>query len=208
MTIGLRRLAVYISAATLTTACTVFPTPEPPRALDLAPYASEPMQEAPRPVSLRIDTPLASDPLDSARVLLKPSLYEFQALPAVRWRDSIPVVVRDYLVQSFRYNGGFDNVVTDTSPAFASHTLISELSAFHAENRHSEGITVVVELHTEVMGNRTRRSLCSKSQRVEQRAESASVDALMEAFSESSRALAETTNRWAYACLAEARQRQ
>ncbi|WBU39567.1 MULTISPECIES: ABC-type transport auxiliary lipoprotein family protein [Marinobacter] len=208
MTIGLRRLAVYISAATLTTACTVFPTPEPPRALDLAPYASEPMRETPRPVSLRIDTPLASDPLDSARVLLKPSLYEFQALPAVRWRDNIPVVVRDYLIQSFRYNGGFDNVITDTSPAFASHTLISELSAFHAENRQDQGVTVVMELHTEIMGNRTRRSLCSKSQRVEQRAESASVDALMEAFSESSRALAETTNRWAYACLAEARQRQ
>lgn len=207
MTIGLRRLAVYISAATLTTACTVFPTPEPPRAMDLAPYASEPMRETPRPVSLRIDTPLASDPLDSARVLLKPSLYEFQALPAVRWRDSIPVVVRDYLIQSFRFNGGFDNVVTDTSPAFASHTLISELSAFHAENRQDQGVTVVMELHAEIMGNRTRRSLCSKSQRVEQRAESASVDALMEAFSESSRALAEATNRWAYACLAEARQR-
>lgn len=207
MTIGLRRLAVCISAATLTTACTVFPTPEPPRAMDLAPYASEPMRETPRPVSLRIDTPLASDPLDSARVLLKPSLYEFQALPAVRWRDSIPVVVRDYLIQSFRFNGGFDNVVTDTSPAFASHTLISELSAFHAENRQDQGVTVVMELHAEIMGNRTRRSLCSKSQRVEQRAESASVDALMEAFSESSRALAEATNRWAYACLAEARQR-
>lgn len=207
MTIGLRRLAVYISAATLTTACTVFPTPEPPRAMDLAPYASEPMRETPRPVSLRIDTPLASDPLDSARVLLKPSLYEFQALPAVRWRDSIPVVVRDYLIQSFRFNGGFDNVVTDTSPAFASHTLISELSAFHAENRQDQGVTVVMELHAEIMGNRTRRSLCSKSQRVEQRAESASVDALMEAFSESSQALAEATNRWAYACLAEARQR-
>ncbi|QFS87223.1 MULTISPECIES: ABC-type transport auxiliary lipoprotein family protein [unclassified Marinobacter] len=207
MTIGLRRLAVYISAATLTTACTVFPTPEPPRAMDLAPYASEPMRETPRPVSLRIDTPLASDPLDSARVLLKPSLYEFQALPAVRWRDSIPVVVRDYLIQSFRFNSGFDNVVTDTSPAFASHTLISELSAFHAENRQDQGVTVVMELHAEIMGNRTRRSLCSKSQRVEQRAESASVDALMEAFSESSRALAEATNRWAYACLAEARQR-
>ncbi|MGP9831433.1 ABC-type transport auxiliary lipoprotein family protein [Marinobacter sp. NSM] len=207
MTIGLRRLAVYISAATLTTACTVFPTPEPPRAMDLAPYASEPMRETPRPVSLRIDTPLASEPLDSARVLLKPSLYEFQALPAVRWRDSIPVVIRDYLIQSFRFNGGFDNVVTDTSPAFASHTLISELSAFHAENRQDQGVTVVMELHAEIMGNRTRRSLCSKSQRVEQRAESASVDALMEAFSESSRALAEATNRWAYACLAEARQR-
>lgn len=207
MTIGLRRLAVYISAATLTTACTVFPTPEPPRALDLAPYASEQMQETPQPVSLRIDTPLASDPLDSTRVLLKPSLYEFQALPAVRWRDSIPVVVRDYLIQSFRYSGGFDNVVTDTSPAFASHTLVSELSAFHAENRQDQGVTVVMELHAEIMGNRTRRSLCSKSQRMEQRAESASVDALMEAFSESSRALAEATNRWAYACLAEARQR-
>jgi cholesterol transport system auxiliary component len=175
--------------------------------MDLAPYASEPMRETPRPVSLRIDTPLASDPLDSARVLLKPSLYEFQALPAVRWRDSIPVVVRDYLIQSFRFNSGFDNVVTDTSPAFASHTLISELSAFHAENRQDQGVTVVMELHAEIMGNRTRRSLCSKSQRVEQRAESASVDALMEAFSESSRALAEATNRWAYACLAEARQR-
>jgi cholesterol transport system auxiliary component len=162
------------------------------------------MHEKPRPVSLRIDTPLASDPLDSARILLKPSPYEFQALPAVRWRDSIPVVVRDYVLQSFRYSGGFANVVTDTSPAYASHTLISELSAFHAEDRQGEGVMVVAELHAEIMSNRTRRSLCNTTHRVNQRARNTSADDLMEAFSESSHALAEALNRWAYVCLAEA----
>ncbi|MFO8142974.1 MAG: ABC-type transport auxiliary lipoprotein family protein [Marinobacter sp.] len=198
---GIARLTILTAAITMT-ACTVFPTPEPPRVMELAPNADQIRFDQARQASLRVDTPLASDPLDSSRLLFKPSPYEFQALPDVRWRDSIPVVLRDHLIQAYRHSGAFTNVITDTSPASASHTLISELTAFHAENR-SAGVVVVIELHTEVMSNRSRGTLCAHNHRVEVKANSIAVADLMTAFSEGARRVSERTSHWAFECLAD-----
>lgn len=199
---GLVRLTILTAAITMTTACTVFPTPEPPRVMELASSADQIRFDQARQASLRVDTPLASDPLDSSRLLFKPSPYEFQALPGVRWRDSIPVVLRDHLIQVYRHSGAFTNVITDTSPASASHTLISELTAFHAENR-SAGVAVVIELHTEVMSNRSRGTLCAYDHRVEVKAASIAVEDLMAAFSEGAHTVSERTSHWAFECLAD-----
>lgn len=201
MTTGIARLAILTVSITLT-ACTVFPTPEPPRVMDLAPSADQARLTPAKQVSLRVDTPLASDPLDSSRILLKPTPYEYQALPGVRWRDSMPVVLRDHLIQSYRQSGAFNKVVTDTSPATTTHTLISELTAFQAENR-SGGVFVVIDLHTEVMNNRSRRTLCADNHRLELEADSAVIEDLVVTFSEGAQALSARTNRWAFDCLGD-----
>ena len=193
---------ILLTAAVTLTACTVFPTPEPPRVMDLALNTDQTTFAPARQASLRVDTPLASDPLDGSRLLYKPSPYEYQALPGVRWRDSIPVVLRDHLTKGYRHSGAFTNVITDTSPASSSHTVISELTAFHAENR-SEGIAVVIELHIEVMSNRSRLSLCADNHKVESMADSVAVDDLMAAFSAGAHILSERTTRWAFECLAD-----
>ncbi|MBE0486766.1 MAG: membrane integrity-associated transporter subunit PqiC [Marinobacter sp.] len=170
--------------------------------MDLAPSADQAKLNPAKQVSLRIDTPLASHPLDSSRILLKPSPYEFQAVPGVRWRDSMPVVLRDHLIQSYRKSGAFKKIVTDTSPATTTHTLISELTAFHAENR-SDGAFVVIDLHTEVMNNRSRHTLCADSHRLELKAESAVIEDLVVTFSEGAQALSASTNRWVFDCLGD-----
>ena len=105
--------------------CTVFPVPESPRLMELAPASDLPAFDQALPASLRVDTPLASDPLDSARILIKPSAYEYRALAGARWRESIPVVVRDHLLETFRASGAFANVMTDTSPATGPVTKTS-----------------------------------------------------------------------------------
>ncbi len=130
--------------------------------MELAPANDLPAFDQALPASLRVDTPLASDPLNSTRILIKPSAYEYRALAGARWRESIPVVVRDHLLETLRASGAFANVMTDTSPATSQLTLVSELTGFHAENDET-GTRVVIRQHQQLMDNRTRRSLCVRS---------------------------------------------
>lgn len=179
--------------------CTVFPTPEPPRVMDFA--VPDPTFEArkTRPYSFRVDTPYASDPLNSNRILAKPTPWEFQVYDQVRWRDTIPVIVRDLLVKTIRASHGFENVISDTNPADADWTLVSELSAFHTEN-DSETVTAVIELHGQVINNRSRITLCSDSFRIEQKVEGAEIEAVVEAFSRAGERLSKTITGWATGC--------
>ena len=182
--------------------CTVFPVPESPRLMELAPASDLPAFDQALSVSLRVDTPLASDPLDSARILIKPSAYEYRALAGARWRESIPVVVRDHLLETFRASGAFANVMTDTSPATSQLTLVSELTGFHAENGET-GTRVVIRLHQQLMDNRTRRSLCVRSYEARANAQSTALGELMEAFSNASAHSSVTTVTWAHQCMAQ-----
>ncbi|MGC8120556.1 ABC-type transport auxiliary lipoprotein family protein [Marinobacter sp. VGCF2001] len=183
--------------------CTVFPVPEPPRFMDLASADTVPAFSQTLPASLRVDTPLASDPLDSSSILIKPSAYEYQAISGARWRESMPVVIRDHLIQAFRASGGFANVMTDTSPATSELTLISELSGFHAEDG-ANGTRVVINLHLQLMDNRTRRSLCVTNYQARTDAGSARLEDLMQAFSHAAEEATSATMSWAHRCMAEA----
>ncbi len=196
------RAVTPLVASFAITACTIFPTPEAPRVMDLG--SIEPVQrlENRHARSLRVDTPLASEPVNGTRILTKPTPHEFRMYGDARWRDSAPVLVRDHLIDTLRQSQGFANVVTDTSAASTDLTLISELSAFQAEK--SEGETwVVIELHTEVLDNRSRKSLCVRDSRLVQPAASSELDEVVGVFGKTANRLAEETMLWVHRCLEE-----
>ncbi|MDR9425461.1 MAG: ABC-type transport auxiliary lipoprotein family protein [Marinobacter sp.] len=198
MKIALLKACLLGMTVTLS-ACSIFPEQEAPRLVGLAPPSSPTQFDETREASLRIDTPLATAPFDSTRVLIKPDTYEFQALPGARWRDSAPVLLREYMVQYFRQSGGFDSVLTDTNPASAELTLISELSGFHAVIKAGRN-TVVVNLYAELLDNRTRVSLCTQDHQIQIPANSTSHSDLMAAFSAGAEALSEQALVWAFDC--------
>ncbi|OZB15914.1 MAG: hypothetical protein B7X58_05920 [Marinobacter sp. 34-60-7] len=197
------RLAYLFAGATLAlSGCTVFPVPEAPRLVDLAEPESTVAMSTSRPVSLRVDTPLASDPIDSARILIKPSVYEFQALSGAQWRDAIPVVLRDFLVQQLRSSGGFDNVASDTSPSSTDHTLVLEISGFHAR-LDAEATQVELRVHSELLNNQSRRTLCTRNFSISEPVAGTALEVLMEGFSAGAKALSSELTSWAHGCLAE-----
>ncbi|AOY90184.1 hypothetical protein BKP64_06450 [Marinobacter salinus] len=179
--------------------CTVFPNPEPPRVLDLPAATSAYQADSARPYSLRIDTPYASEPFNSTRVLAKPSPWEFRVFEGVRWRDTAPVIIRDLLVRDIRASKGFQNVVSDTSPADTDWTLITELSAFHAENSAGT-FDVLIALHAQIVNNGSKATLCAHSFAVEQAASGAAIEQVIEAFSQAGAAMSEAVTRWATEC--------
>lgn len=195
-----RHFAVVLTLVSLG-ACTLLPKSDPPRVVDLTSSASFPALEPRRSDSVRVETPLASSPLNGTLVLIKPETYEYQALPDVRWRDTLPAVLHDFIVQRFRASRGFSNVVSATSPATATANLVSDLQSFHAR-KTGNATTVVVAMHSELMDTRTRERLCTTDQRIEIPSESASVESLMPAFSEGAERLSRQTLEWAHACLA------
>lgn len=198
---GFRAVTPLIASFAMT-ACTIFPTPEAPRVMDLGSVDSVQGLETRHARTLRVDTPLASEPVNGTRILTKPTPHEFQMYGNARWRDSAPVLVRDYLIDILRQSQGFANVVTDTSAASTDLTLLSELSAFQAEK--IEGKTrVVIELHAEVLDNRTRKSLCVRNSRLTEPAASSELDEVVGAFGNTARRLAEETSLWVHRCLEE-----
>ncbi|MBW4933034.1 ABC-type transport auxiliary lipoprotein family protein [Marinobacter sp. F4206] len=197
-----RRLAVFTLTAGLLASlagCTVFPNPEPPRVMDFSVPDPTFRARETRPYSFRVDTPYASDPLNGNRILAKPTPWEFQMYDGVRWRDTVPVIVRDLLLRTVRASRGFENVISDTNPADADWTLISELSAFHSEN-NGQTANVVIELHGQVVNNRSRATLCSDSFRIEQQSNGTSIESVVEAFSLAGERLSKTITQWATKC--------
>lgn len=184
------------------TACTVFPAPEAPRVMSLGTVEQVERLTPRRPQSLRVDTPLASEPLNGTRILTSPSPHEIQTYSLARWRDSAPVLIRDHLIDTLRQSEGLTNVVTDTSPASTDLTLISELSAFHAEQRNGK-TEVIIELHTEVLDNRSRKSLCVRDRRLSQAADSGELDDVVRSFGAAANRLSKETVIWVYNCLTD-----
>jgi cholesterol transport system auxiliary component len=171
--------------------------------MDLAAASSQPKHENLLPVSLRINTPLASDPVDSSAILLKPTAYEFQAYQKARWRDSAPVLVRDHLARHLRNSGGFRNVVIDTSATNTEHALLTELSAFQVE-QSGNTYQVILELHAEVISEQSGSSLCVRNWSIQEMAASSVLESAVEAFSRASNTLASELTQWAWSCVQRA----
>lgn len=195
---SIRNLALLLSVA-FASGCTVFPNPEPPRVMDLAPAQAVPAAEQTVQASLRVDTPYASEPFNGSLILAKPTPREFRAYEGIRWRDTGPVVVRDTLVGSLRQSGAYANVITDTNPAQAELTLVTELSAFHSETPET-GPEVVIELHLQMIHNRSRANLCTRTVRIVEPAAGTSVDQIVEAFGTAGSQLAAKVVDWATTC--------
>ena len=132
-------------------------------------------------------------------MLAKPTPSECRAYEGTRWRDTGPVVVRDTLVNSLRQSGAYTNVITDTNPAQAELTLVTELSGFHSRTPES-GPEVVIELHLQMIHDRSRATLCTRSIRIVEPASGTSVDQIVEAFGAAGSDLATRVIEWARTC--------
>lgn len=196
---AIAHVAVVLAIA-LVTGCTVFPSQDPPRVMEIA--VSEPARQADQRFgeTVRIDTPYASDPFNSSRILAKPNSWEFRAYPSVRWRDLMPILVRDTLVGALRSSGAFAGVITDTSPAPAELTLISELTAFHIENTEGTAPRAVIELHALLLENGSRRSLCRRSFRIVEPASGPGIEQAVEAFGAAGNRLSDEVIEWVTGC--------
>ncbi|MGB1951637.1 MAG: ABC-type transport auxiliary lipoprotein family protein [Marinobacter sp.] len=180
--------------------CTVFPDREPPRVMDLALSDVTAATTSGYSRSLRVDTPLATEPFDSSRILTKPSPNEYQMYGKVRWRDTAPVLVRELIIGALRQEGRFDGVISETSPAASDLTLTSDLYGFHSESRDGK-VRVKITLYGQIMDNRSRTTLCTRNFEVSEPAVAGDIDAVVGAFGAAGDDLRRQVRNWLDDCL-------
>lgn len=192
-------VAAALVASGAITACTVFPTPEAPRVMDFPVSPALETYENRRSESLRVDTPIASEPYNSTRILAKPEPWEFQAYGGVRWRDTVPVLLRDMLVGAFRTSAGFENVTADTGPGNADLSLSTEVTAFHAATQ-GDRTRVTIAVYGQLIDNRSQVTLCSENFVVSEPASDQAIDSAVQAFGKAGESLADDVIGWALQC--------
>ncbi|NMT64798.1 ABC-type transport auxiliary lipoprotein family protein [Marinobacter orientalis] len=192
---------VIAAAATLSlTACTVFPDQPAHQIFQLpAPAVQETAAES-VDRTLRVTTPLAVAPIDSNRILVKPDAHEIRAYEGARWSNRSPIIVGNYLLESFRQDGRLATVVGNTSPARSDLTLAGDLTRFQAEypgGEHRNGNPVVhLELNLQLINERSRETLASKHFGVTRPANGEDVASVVEAFGKASDELARQVIEW------------
>lgn len=196
---AIRTASAALLISGVITGCTVFPTPEAPRVMDFPAPQGMQKSSVSRPQSLQINTPLASEPFNSTRILAKPKPWEFQVYGGVRWRDTVPVILRDMLVGAFRENADFQNVTMDTGPGNTDLSLATEITAFHTVNQ-GDNTRATVAIYGQLIDTRSRKTLCSKRFIVSTPAEDTSIDAVVQAFGGVGKRLAGEVIAWANAC--------
>ncbi|MBQ0745028.1 MAG: membrane integrity-associated transporter subunit PqiC [Marinobacter sp.] len=194
-----RAVGTALVVSGMMTACTVFPTPEAPRVMDFPTPQNVEKSVTSRPQSLRVDTPFASEPFNSTRILAKPEPWEFRVYHGVRWRDTVPVILRDMLVGAFRTSASFRDVSMDTGPGNTDLTLATEITAFHTLSQ-GDSTRVTVAIYGQLIDNRSRVTLCSDSFIASMPAKDNSIESVVQAFGSAGESLAKDVIGWATAC--------
>jgi cholesterol transport system auxiliary component len=115
-------------------ACASFTKKEPfttyaPRYTQAQPAASA----TPVRWQLSVDTPLASDMLDSSRMLVMPTPGALETYKNARWADTAPLVLRSLLIQAFQDSNRITGVGALTSGIRGDFLLTIDLYDFETQ---------------------------------------------------------------------------
>jgi cholesterol transport system auxiliary component len=84
---------------------------------------------------LAVDTPLASDALDTSRMLVMPTPGALETYKDGRWADTPPLMLRGLLIEAFQQTGRIAGVGAITSGLHADYSLTIDLYDFEAAYR-------------------------------------------------------------------------
>lgn len=196
MTAPLMRLIIATAATLSLASCTVFPDPPAHQIFQLPAPTTPGTTAEPIERTLRVSTPLAIAPIDSTRILVKPDAHEVRAYHGSRWSNRAPVMLGNYLLESFRTDGRLATVVGDTSPARSHLTLAGDLTRFQAEYRNGTPV-IHLQLNLQLINERSRETVASNRFEVSHPAAGEDVNQVVEAFGVASDELARQVIDWA-----------
>jgi cholesterol transport system auxiliary component len=96
-------------------------------------YTAERSAGAPVDWQLVVETPLASDTLATARILVMPSPGVIEVFPGARWSDTTPSLLRDLTVRAFEASGRIVGVGSAVTGLRADYSLAIDLHDFQVE---------------------------------------------------------------------------
>lgn len=148
-----------------------------------SPKLAAPAQAAPAARvdwQLAVETPLASDALDTVRIVVMPSPGVIEVFPGARWSDSAPAMLRNLVVQGFENSQRITGVGSSASGLRADYALAITLHDFQLEI--DGGTRAVIRLQARLLDYTTNRVLAAQALSAEAPAQGSDAAAAFAAF--------------------------
>ena len=111
---------------------------------------------------LVVETPQASEALNTSRIVVMPSPGVIEVYPGARWSDPAPALLRNLVVQGFAQSGRILGVGSTTGALSADYALAIDLQAFQAEIR-ADGPHAIIALQARLLDYRTSRVVAAQA---------------------------------------------
>ncbi len=160
------------------------------------------------PVSwqLLVESPRASDALDSTRIAVMSAPGVLEVFPAARWRDPAPRMLRSLIVQAFDDSGRIVGVSGSTSGLSADFALAIELRDFQAEV-DGGSVSAAIRLHAKLFDPRANRIVATRQFSISAPAAGNDVAAAVSAFEQALDSLLPQLVDWTLQAGTQAQQR-
>ncbi len=130
---------------------------------------------------LLVNTPRASEALDSRRIAIMTSPGVFEVYPAARWRDPAPAMLRSLLIQAFDQDGRIGGVSAIDSGLNGDYSLSMDLRDFQIELVDGSA-QAAIRFTAKLFDRRSNRIVASQSFSEEAPAASSDVASATDAF--------------------------
>lgn len=183
-----------VSVLGLLTACSILPKGESIQVYLLPSHTAPASQSAAVSWSLRLNTPQASQALNTSRIAVLPQGNQFSTYTGSSWSDPAPRLLRNHLLNAFQADGRIAALSSDDNNLQADLQLGGELQAFQSEYRNGE-VSVVIRLQARLVNNQ-RQIIGSRLFEVRQPVNGTAVPAVTDAFGQASDVLAGQVLGW------------
>lgn len=191
---GAVRQLLAIGTFSLLAACSILPKSEPVQVYLLPSHTAPASQAAAVNWSLRLNTPQASQALNTTRIAVLPQGNQFSTYAGSSWSDSAPRLLRNNLLNAFQADGRIAALSSDDDNLQANLQLGGELQAFQSEYQNGE-VSVVIRLQARLVNNQ-RQIIASRLFEVRQPVNGTALPAVVEAFGQASDQLAGQLLAW------------
>ena len=182
-----RRAVLLGTVALLLAGCSdlIGPTSTPQQLYALEPTGGASTAGPKVPFSLAVSTSVASQHLDSSRIVLIQADTSLDYYANSAWTDHLPVLVQNALVEAFENSGRIDAVAGDTEGFHADYFLYVEIRDFQAAYDVPDGVpTVKVRIQAKLAPTRGREIVANLNSVHQVKASANSVPAVVRAFDE------------------------
>ncbi|MEO6967176.1 MAG: ABC-type transport auxiliary lipoprotein family protein [Rhodanobacteraceae bacterium] len=135
----------------------------------------------PLPWQLRVDTPEATGMLAGAGIVVMPEPGRITVYTGARWSDSVPVLLRQRLVDAFLASHRLSAVTSEDDSLHGDYVLDGDLRAFQSEYRNGAPV-VVIRYDAQLRRGGSRRLFAARTFEVTQAPSGVTVPQVVQAF--------------------------
>lgn len=145
---------------------------------------------------LTVDRPLAIAPFDGTRIAVAPAPGEIQFYKGARWRDSVPVLLQDLLLQAFDDAPEHVRATAVVNGGRVDFVLHSNLRTFMAEYHHARFPVVNVQLAVQLVRRSDSEIVAAHTFAVQEDCKSTQMPAVFSAFQDATNQIVREVVAW------------